>query len=203
MSIYTKHPPLNSLPLPLRGDQHDHRKRHQRRHCANQLRRRCPAALLDLRLLRVVVYAPHRPLPRQILLRHPPVAARTPSVRHLHRLNVQLLRATRTRRVHHEQDQVAVRDLLHTERPFAARRVTIRQFPLQWVALPRGVQPIRLQDVQVRLQVAITRVSQVWSNSWSRIHWRRRRGRRWICRVVCGTFQDLKGRELFTGDQKR
>lgn len=52
---------------------------------------------------------------------------------HLLRLNVQLLGSARTQHVHHQQDQVAVRNLLHAEWPLAAGRVTVGKFSLQLI----------------------------------------------------------------------
>lgn len=51
----------------------------------------------------------------------------------LARAHVQPLGAARAQRVHHQQDQVAVRDLLHAERPLAAGVVAVSKFALEWL----------------------------------------------------------------------
>jgi len=57
------------------------------------------------------------------LIHIPPVL--TDNARLLHGLDVQLLGAAWTQSVHHQQDQIAVRDLLDAKRTLATRRMTI------------------------------------------------------------------------------
>lgn len=52
---------------------------------------------------------------------------------HLLRLNIQLLGTARAQHVHHQQDQVAVRNLLHAEWPLAAGRVTVGKLSLKLI----------------------------------------------------------------------